>query len=606
MAIFSRSKQKNSKDGKELIIIPIAENFVSLRGLSPKKLRFEIEYGLERGSTANAFLITSKAYQESVLIHPPGASYSQLFLDSLLKVLPKRTQNLKIIVGHVNPNRVALLRDLSNFYSDITLVCSNPGAKLLKELWSQQKPSERKSKLLPPLPKLHSIKDTETIQFSNGYELELLPTPTARWPGGLMAFEKKLRILMSDKFFGAHLCTKDWEEATPISTEEERRYYFDCLMAPMSSQVDTIVEQIEELDIKTIAPGHGPAIEGSWRSLLKDYQRWGEIKEKVFLKVVMLFASAYGNTATIADALGKGVSKTGIRVESINCEFTDSSELIEAIQKADGYLIGSPTLGGHAPTPIVSALGTLLSEGNKKNPVGIFGSYGWSGEAIELLENKLRDGGFEFGFKPIKVKFSADSQLIKTIEETGTLFGRNLIKKQRRQQPRTRGGLNTSKSDPTILALGRIVGSLCILTAQKGTDQDSVTGAMVASRVSQASFSPLGLSIAVAKDRAVGNLLHTGDVFALNILNKDNHQQVLKQFLQSFPPGANRLLGLTLEKSPGDQPILPEALAWVEGCVKKRMECGDHWVIYAEINFGKVLNPDGITAVHHRRTGANY
>ena len=80
----------------------------------------------------------------------------------------------------------------------------------------------------------------------------------------------------------------------------------------------------------------------------------------------------------------------------------------------------------------------------------------------------------------------------------------------------------------------------------------------------------------------------------------------MRQFLQAFPPGTDRLSGLTLEISPGGQPILPEALAWLEGCVKQRMECGDHWVIYAEITDGKVLAKDGITAVHHRQTGANY
>ena len=129
---------------------------------------------------------------------------------------------------------------------------------------------------------------------------------------------------------------------------------------------------------------------------------------------------------------------------------------------------------------------------------------------------------------------------------------------------------------------------------------------MVASWISQASFSPPGITIAVAKDRAVESLLHNEDLFALNILNEDNHHKVLKQFLQPFPPGTNRLSGLNLSSTPSNQPILPEALAWIECCVKQRMECGDHWLIYAEVLHGKVLDQNGVTAVHHRRTGANY
>jgi flavin reductase (DIM6/NTAB) family NADH-FMN oxidoreductase RutF len=80
----------------------------------------------------------------------------------------------------------------------------------------------------------------------------------------------------------------------------------------------------------------------------------------------------------------------------------------------------------------------------------------------------------------------------------------------------------------------------------------------------------------------------------------------MKQFLQPFEPGADRFEGLELKASPGEQPLLPEALAWMEATVKQRMECGDHWLIYAEVAHGGVLDSEGGTAVHQRRSGANY
>ena len=83
MSRLSTSIQSISNSEREVINIPIEEDFISLRGLSPKKLRFEIEYGLERGSTANSFLITSSQYKESVLIHPPGIAYGEIFLKAL-------------------------------------------------------------------------------------------------------------------------------------------------------------------------------------------------------------------------------------------------------------------------------------------------------------------------------------------------------------------------------------------------------------------------------------------------------------------------------------------------------------------------------------------
>jgi hypothetical protein len=294
-------------------------------------------------------------------------------------------------------------------------------------------------------------------------------------------------------------------------------------------------------------------------------------------------------------------------VESINCEFTPPEQLLAAIRSCDAILIGSPTLGGHAPTPIVSALGTVLAEGDRNKPVGVFGSFGWSGEALDLLESKLRDGGFRFAFEPIKVKFSPDAATLKTIEETGTALGRQLQAEQRKAQRRSAsGGLSESRSNPAVQALGRVVGSLCVLATSKGEGSSRLSSAMVASWVSQASFSPPGFTVAVAKDRAVEALLHIGDRFALNMLAAGRETGPMKQFLQPFAPGADRFAGLELDESPSGQPILPEALAWLEATVQQRMECGDHWLLYAQVSHGGVLDGSGTTAVHQRRSGANY
>ena len=614
-AMASTPQQPSSSDARQVVSLPVGDGLISLRGLSPQRLRFELEYALERGSTANSFLFAAGLdaqgqEQPAVLVHPPGAAYADVFMPALAAALPEGCLELLVVVGHVNPNRVALLRSLAEVYPQLTLICSNPGAKLLQELWQQRKPlppGETDTRPpLPALPSLQVIRQEQTLPLSHGHSLQLLPAPTPRWPGGLLAFEEQEGLLMSDKLFSAHLCTADWAEANRNATEEERRHFYDSLMAPMATQVDAVVERLEELDIRTIAPGHGPAIEASWRSLLSDYRRWGESQQKAALNVALLFASAYGNTAAIADALARGVSRTGVRVTSLNCEFTPADELVSTIRSADAILIGSPTLGGHAPTPIVSALGTVLAEGDRSKPVGVFGSFGWSGEALDLLENKLRDGGFSFGFEPIRIKFSPDASTVRTLEETGTRFGRDLQQEQRKQQRRSAGGLSESRSDPAVLALGRVVGSLCVLTARKGQGESAQTGAMVASWVSQASFTPPGLTVAVAKDRAVEALLHKGDRFALNVLAEGRETGPMKQFLQPFAPGADRFAGLELEDSPNDQPLLPEALAWLDGEVKQRMECGDHWLIYAEVSHGGLVDGEGTTAVHRRRSGANY
>ncbi len=586
-----------------LSIFNIDENITCLRFIDQTKERFELEFNLEKGTSFNTFLIINN--KELFIIHPPEKQHLNPFIELLSNFFDQfKLSKINFITGHINPQIIETIKNICNQFKNVTITCSNPGFKLISELWNQKNPN-LKNFIEIELPKINIIKKELNLELEN-ISLDLIPIPTARWPGGLIVYERNQEILISEKIFSAHIAYEYWSETNRVSTEIDRKHFYDCLMAPMASQVVSITEKIIDFDIKTIAPLHGPAIEYSLKSFLNDYIRWGEDVSTNNPKIALIYASAYGNTASIGDALAKGINRTSVEVESINCEFTSNEILIKSIQNADGYLIGSPTLGGHAPTPIVSALGTLLSEGNRDKPVGIFGSFGWSGEAIDLLESKLKDGGFKFGFDPIRIKFSPNKPKIKELEEIGTHFGRKIIKKVKKKPRKSDTGMITSKTDPKLQALGRVIGSLCVLTASKGKDENNIKGAMLASWVSQASFSPPGLSIAVAKDRSVESLLQVGDSFALNILSEKDFKEPLKRFTKPFAPGEDRFDGLDTKLTPNKQIIIPESLAWLDASVKERMECGDHWVIYAEVLHGNILKSDSLTAVHHRKTGASY
>ena len=108
---------------RRVIQLPIEPGLICLKGLSPTRLRFEVEYGLERGTTANSFLFQAVP----LLVHPPGASFAEPFLAELAKLVPAEAP-LKVVVGHVNPNRVALLHQLAARWPNLLLVSSNAGA----------------------------------------------------------------------------------------------------------------------------------------------------------------------------------------------------------------------------------------------------------------------------------------------------------------------------------------------------------------------------------------------------------------------------------------------------------------------------------------------
>lgn len=569
---------------RDIQVYLLATDVLLLRSRTWDRLKFEIEYGLQKGTTANAYLIQGT---KTALLDPPGESFKDLFLAELNNRCDP-SQLDYIILGHTNPNRCVTLKELLQLAPQATIVCSNPAAIALRDLLEDENP------------KITVVKNGDTLDLGAGHLLEFIPTPTPRFPGHLCIYDPKAAICFTDKLFAAHVCGNQVLDEGWQFYDEDRRYYFDCVLATSIGQTLSALSKIEEKPAKTYAPGHGPVIRYNRRELFNNYRDWAD-KQKKDISVALIYASAYGNTAVVAQAIAHGISKAGVMVETFNAEHAEPEEIKEAIARCSGFIMGSPTLGGHAPTQIQTALGIVLNHAEKTKLAGVFGSFGWSGEAIDLLEGKFKDAGYQMGFEPIRVKFTPTDVTLKTCEETGTDFAQALKKAAKRRQPRA-SVVSTSQVDNLEQALGRIVGSLCVIT----TTQDNLSGAMLASWVSQATFNPPGFTVAVAKERAIESLLHRGTKFVINVLQEGNHLGLMKHFLKPFAPGEDRFTGVATAIADNGCYILKDALAYLECEVSSRMECGDHWVIYATTDKGQVLQNNGITAIHHRKSGTHY
>ena len=575
----------SSNKAKDVQVFPVAAGTRVLRSRTWERLKFEIEYALQKGTTANSYLIEG---ERKALLDPPGESFTTIFLDALKERI-KPQQLDYVILGHINPNRANTLKTLLEIAPQITIVCSNPGAISLRKILSETELN------------IQVIKNEETLDLGQGHNLEFIPTPNPRYPDHLCTYDPQTEVLYTDKLFGSHVCgDRVFDEGWTVDTED-RRYYFDCLMAPHARQIVANLDKLADKPAKVYATGHGSLVRYSLSELTADYRAWAQQQSDREFSVALIYASAYGNTATVAQALARGITKAGVAVESINAEVAKPEEIKTVVQNAAGFMMGSPTLGGHAPTQIQTALGIVLANADKTQLAGVFGSYGWSGEAIDLLENKFRNAGYSFGFEPIRVKFTPTDAVIKTCEEAGTDFAQAL-KKAKRARSKTRKVSGTSDVDRTEQALGRLVGSLCIVTTKK----DELAGAMLASWVSQATFNPPGITVAVAKERAIESLLYTGNSFVLNVLPEGKHIGLMKHFLKPFAPGEERFEEVDTEYAVNGCPILQDALAYVECTIANRMECGDHWLLYAIAEQGKLLQSEGVTAIHHRKSGTHY
>ena len=115
----------------------ITENFTCIRFIDQNKERFELEFNLEKGTSFNTFLI--KNNQELFIIHPPEKQHLNAFLDVISNFFDQfKLNKINIISGHINPQIIETIKNFSKQFQDLTITCSNPGFKLISELWNQK------------------------------------------------------------------------------------------------------------------------------------------------------------------------------------------------------------------------------------------------------------------------------------------------------------------------------------------------------------------------------------------------------------------------------------------------------------------------------------
>lgn len=568
---------------RDVQVVEIAKGTTVIRSRIWDQLRFEAEYAKGKGTTVNSYLIQAR---EVALIDLPGGSFTDVFIEDLQQ--HEYYQQIDyIILNHINPNRLKTLKALLPLAYRAKIVCSRPAANTLKAAFPDQE--------LPIL----TVRAGDLLDLGEGHELKFITQPTPRHPDGLCIYDPQTKILFSDKLFGSHVCGDEIFDENWKILQDDRSYYFDNIHASQSKQVEDVLDKLNLYRLKILAPGHGPLVRYSVSRLIMDYRDWCNDQTQKTLTAVLLYTSAYGNTGLMANAIATGLSAHDIQVTAINCEVTPPEEITEAIEACDGFIIGSPTLAGHAPTQIQTALGLILSAASKTKLAGVFGSYGWGGEAIDILESKLLNAGYPLGFETLRCKFTPTEDVLRNCTTAGSDFAKTLRKAQQARAPIQSLG-NEATSDRTELAMGRIIGSLCVVTLQRGDTQ----AAILTSWVSQATFTPPGITIAIAKDTAENTLDHSGDQFVLNILR--DGKNLRRHFQKISATGQNPFKDVEIDRSRNGNPILKEALSYLECTVQSRMDCGDHWLIYAIVNTGKVLEINGTTAVLHRKSGSAY
>ncbi|NER93674.1 MAG: MBL fold metallo-hydrolase [Symploca sp. SIO1B1] len=554
----------------------IAADTTTIRSLDWDRDRFDIEFGLQNGTTYNSYLIRG---EKIALVDTSHEKFRQLYLDTLQGLIdPKEIDYL--IISHTEPDHSGLVKDVLQLAPQITVVGAKVAIQFLKDLVHQ--PFEQQI-----------VKNGDQLDLGKGHVLEFVNAPNLHWPDTIFSYDAGTQVMFTCDAFGMHYCSEATFDEDLGAIEPDYRFYYECLMAPNARSVLSALKRMDKLpEVTMVANGHGPLLQHNVSELIERYRRWSQAQTKAEKLVVVFYSSDYGYSDRLSQAIARGITKAGVGVEMLDLKSADPQEVQEIVNRAAGMVVGMPPAGNTTATAAVS---TVLAAAKSKQIIGVFESYGEDDEPIDPLLSQFRNLGLKEAFPSIRIKEVPSEATYQLCEEAGTDLGQLLTRDRGIKQRKSLDG-DLDK------ALGRISTGLYIITAHKG----DLKSAMLASWVTQASFQPLGLTIAVAKDRAIESLMQVGDRFVLNILEEGNYQGLMKHFLKRFKPGADRFAGVKTQLATNGSPILTDALAYLECQVASRMECSDHWIVYATVDTGRVSKSDALTAVHHRKVGNYY
>lgn len=368
----------------------------------PELKVFDVIMETKKGTTYNSYLIDD---EKVAIIDSVKESFFTQYIENIKSIIGNRNVDY-IIVNHTELDHSGALKNLLSEYPKAEIVGSIAAINYLKEILN----CEFKYKVA-----------NDDINLGQN-TLKFISAPNLHWPDTMFTYVSNKKILFTCDVFGCHYCPKgSIMNNLPLEYYKYMKIYFDTIMGPFKNFVNMALKKIEGDKLDIIAPSHGPIHIKDIDKSISLYKEWSKehiIKEK---NVQIFYISAYGNTELIAKYLNEQINKKGIKCEVNEITSCNLHDLCKKINKASGILIGSPTINNDAVKPAWDLMSLICVPINRGKVASAFGSFGWSGEGVPMLIerlNKLKfrviQSGFRFKFVPHDKEFK---QADKFIEE---------------------------------------------------------------------------------------------------------------------------------------------------------------------------------------------
>ncbi|WP_088227625.1 FprA family A-type flavoprotein [Desulfosporosinus sp. FKB] len=382
--------------------VQIAENVYWVGGIDWDIRNFH-GYLIPRGTTYNAYLIID----EKVTLIDTVKHY---LYDEMLARISEVVDPSKIdyiVSNHVEMDHSGGLPRLMKAAPQAQIYTSLNGEKGLKAHYKGNW-------------NYNVMKSGTTLSLGKR-SLTFIHTPMVHWPDNMVCYLPEDKLLFSNDAFGQHIATSErFDDQLPadIVMEEAAKYYANIVL-PYGNQVQKALELVSALEINTIAPSHGVIWRSKIKDILSEYRKWST--DQTDNKAVIVYDTMWNSTEMIAYAIQDAMEKKGINTKMRNLRTNHISDIMTDVLTAKYICVGSPTLNNNM-LPTVAAFLTYLKGLAPKKRVGLaFGSYGWGGQSVGMVEEVLKSMNFDL-LEQIRIQYIPDpdqlTEITKKIEMT--------------------------------------------------------------------------------------------------------------------------------------------------------------------------------------------
>ncbi len=386
--------------------IQVVENVHWVGVRHPDLKVFDDLFPTRNGTTYNSYLI--QGAEKTALIDTVKAPFVDEFFSKVGEHIDPAKVDI-IVVNHTEPDHSGAVIKVIEKNPNVQIYCSKAAENFLKQLLNRSFNAV-------------IVNDGDEVDLG-GKTLRFILAPYLHWPDTIFTYLVEDELLFPCDAFGAHYCPDKLFDDEINEFYTDFHFYFDCIVRPFKDKVRDALKKCEGLPIKMVCPSHGPIRRSSGQFAIESYARWcaapsNSGKPKALLAVL----SSHGNTRDMAKVIETELFAQGVDVTTFALSDMRDDDYRDALEQADVLVIGTPTIQRDAPPQVWHALSLISSVTPKAKLAAVFGSFGWSGEAVKMVEQRLTGlkyklvaDGVTFRFSPTRENMDSCRQFAEQI-----------------------------------------------------------------------------------------------------------------------------------------------------------------------------------------------